>query len=200
MITDLQQEMNRTLTTEQVTMILDFSIQAAEDNGFISSYIFQRAMYVFAAIILYPDRKEEISELIGADNDIRLIWDVLIKDGTAAKMNEEFKNDMIYLGNVGEDWYKEYVAYAHSARGILSVVSDFSGDIVNAAAKKLQETVGSEYGNLMKIADTWGLNRALNTEENSTMHEYLSKLNEGVEPPSENMPNFKLISDNDIEE
>ena len=33
MITDLQQEMNRTLTTEQVTMILDFSIQAAEDNG-----------------------------------------------------------------------------------------------------------------------------------------------------------------------
>lgn len=193
MITDLQQEMNRTLTTEQVTMILDFSIQAAEDNGFISSYIFQRAMYVFAAIILYPDRKEEISELIGADNDIRLIWDVLIKDGTAAKMNEEFANDMIYLGNVGEDWYKEYVNYAHSLRGVLSVFTNFSKGAAQEAIERLKEVSNSDFPEIIKIAKEWGLGR--NEEEDSSMHQYLQDLNDGEVEPSENMPNFKVISD-----
>lgn len=193
MITDLQQEMNRTLTTEQVTMILDFSIQAAEDNGFISSYIFQRAMYVFAAIILYPDRKEEISELIGADNDIRLIWDVLIKDGTAAKMNEEFANDMVYLGNVGEDWYKEYVNYAHSARGILAAVNDFSGDIVSAAVKKLKEVEDSNLTDVIDIAKAWGMNRDFGENIDENLHEYLQDLNDGTITPPESMPNFKPI-------
>ena len=193
MITDLQQEMNRTLTTEQVTMILDFSIQAAEDNGFISSYIFQRAMYVFAAIILYPDRKEEISELIGADNDIRLIWDVLIKDGTAVKMNEEFANDMIYLGNVGEDWYKEYVAYAHSARGILAAVNDFSGDIVSTAVKKLKEVEDSNLTDVIDIAKAWGMNRDFGENTDKNLHEYLQDLNDGTITPPESMPNFKPI-------
>lgn len=193
MITSLEEELNRTLTTEQVTMILDFAIQAAEDNGFISSFIFQRALYVFAAIILYPDRKEEISNLIGNDNDIRLIWDVLVKDGTAEKMNKDFAADMNYLGNVGEDWYNEYVAYAHSARGILAAVSDLSGSIVGEAFERLQETVGSEYGDIMKIADAWGLNRPLSNEDKSTMHQHLLNLNRGIEKPSENMPNFKLI-------
>ena len=193
MITDLQQEMNRTLTTEQVTMILDFSIQAAEDNGFISSYIFQRAMYVFAAIILYPDRKEEISELIGADNDIRLIWDVLIKDGTAAKMNEEFANDMIYLGNVGEDWYREYVAYAHSARGILATVSNFSSSIVDVAASKLKEVGDSSLADVINIAKTWGMDRDLGETDQELLHQHLQDLNDGKIAPPESMPNFKPI-------
>lgn len=198
MITSLEEELNRTLTTEQVTMILDFAIQAAEDNGFISSFIFQRALYVFAAIILYPDRKEEISNLIGNDNDIRLIWDVLVKDGTAEKMNKDFAADMNYLGNVGEDWYNEYVAYAHSARGILSIVNDMSGSIVNAAVSRLQEVGDSNFADITKIAKKWGLdNKLIDGGASDNIHQYLDDLNSGKIDPPESMPNLTLIPKTD---
>ena len=153
MIKDLEREMNRTLTTEQVTMILDFAIQAAEDNGFVNRYIYQRAMYVFAAIVLFEDRKDEISELIGSDSDIRLAWDMLLQDGTIEVMNKQYDNDMEYLGNVGADWYEDYCAYAHSARGVLGAFSDFSGDIVQAAFQKLSEISNSEFGDVARIAE-----------------------------------------------
>lgn len=193
MITNLEEEMNRTLTTEQITMILDFAIQAAEDNGFINRYIFQRAMYVFAAIIIFADRKDEISSLVGNDNDIRLAWDALLQDGTIKKMNDEYSNDMNYLGNVGEDWFNDYCEYAHSARGILAVFSDFSGNIVEAAFQRLSEVSGSEFGDIARIAEAWGLNRGLDNEAKSTLHQHLRDLNNGTVEPPENMPNFKVI-------
>ena len=193
MITNLEEEMNRTLTTEQVTMILDFAIQAAEDNGFINRYIFQRAMYVFAAIVIFADRKDEISNLVGNDNDIRLAWDALLQDGTIQKMNDEYVNDMNYLGNVGEDWFNDYCEYAHSARGILAVFSDFSGDIVEAAFQRLSEVSGSEFGDIARIAEAWGLNRGLDNEGKSTLHQHLRDLNDGTVKPPESMPNFKVI-------
>lgn len=199
MITTLEEELNRTLTTEQITMILDFSIQAAEDNGFISSFIFQRALYVFAAIILYPDRKEEISNLIGNDNDIRLIWDVLVKDGTAERMNKEFAADMDYLGNVGEDWYNEYVDYAHSARGLLGIFNNFSGEVAQEALSSLKEISNSGFSDIVEIAKNWGSDRLMQDNPN-TMHEYLQGLNDGTIKPSENMPNFKVLPKEEGEE
>jgi hypothetical protein len=38
-------------------------MDAADDNGFINSFIFERALYCYAAIMLYPEHKEELAEL-----------------------------------------------------------------------------------------------------------------------------------------
>ena len=192
MILDLQEEMNRTLTTEQVTMILEFAIQAAEDDGFINSYIYQRAMYVFAAIVLYPDRQEEISNIIGANGDIRLAWDALLQDGTIESMIKDFDSDIDYLTNVGEDWYNDYCDYAHSARGLLSIFSEFSADVLQEAAKKLQEISNSDFMEIPQIADEWGRNRDLaNIEGDNRLHDFLEGLNDGTIEPPESMPDFK---------
>ncbi len=193
MIIDIEMEKNRTLTTEQVTMILDFAIEAAEDNGFINSYIFQRALHVFAAMILLPERKEEISAIIGNDVDIRLAWDALLQDGTIEQLIDKFANDMNYLGNIAEDWYKEYCEYAHSARGLLGIFTAFSQDAAQEAIARLKEVANSDFSSIVEIAENWGLNRN-NSQNLDTMHQHLQDLNDGVIEPSENMPNFKVIS------
>ena len=193
MILDLQEEMNRTLTTEQVTMILEYAIQAAEDDGFINRYIYQRAMYVLAAIVLYPDRGEEIGNLIGANDDVRLAWDALLQDGTIEDMTKNFESDIDYLTNVGEDWYNDYCDYAHSARGILSIFNSFSGSILEEAYKQLQQVSNSEFIDIPKIAEDWGMNRGLDTPKDHTLHQFLEGVNGGAIEVPGGMPNFKLI-------
>ena len=57
-------ETTRKLTSQAIYDIIHFSAQSAEDNGFVNQYVFERALYAYAAIILYPDRKEEIGRMV----------------------------------------------------------------------------------------------------------------------------------------
>ena len=44
--------------------IISFAMEAADDNGFINSFVYERALYCYAAIMLYPERREEIGNLL----------------------------------------------------------------------------------------------------------------------------------------
>ena len=57
---NIQIEKSINLTSQQIYDICDFATQAAYDDGFMNSYIFERALYVFLAIQLFED--EEIKE------------------------------------------------------------------------------------------------------------------------------------------
>lgn len=154
---DFAKEKKRKLTTQQMYEVIDFSAQAAEDNGFMNSFIFNRALYLFAAIILFPDRKEELSHIV-AEN-INTAWDQLLDDGTLEKMVDDFPVDMEILAECGENWYNEYEEYVHSARGLLDTIQTLSGDIVKSAAQQLKNA-SDEAGirEVIDIADKWGMN------------------------------------------
>ena len=94
---DLELEKSRTLTTEQITMILDLAAQAASDGGFIVTYIFERAITVFAAQVLYPENKEELAAMIGNGYDIRLAFDAIVSNGLLEQMMDEHKIDIDIL-------------------------------------------------------------------------------------------------------
>ena len=133
---DYQLERAIKLSTKQVETILDFAIQAANDNGYMSSLVFQKAMLVFAATVLYPDRKEEISAAIGSQ----------------------------YLRDVSVDWFEDAKSYAHSARGLLDSLNTLSGDIVKSAVEQLQKTVQSgDVAQVLQIGDALGVNRKQDT-------------------------------------
>ena len=61
---NLAQEESYKLSAKDRYDILSFAIEAADDGGFVSSFIFERAMYLYAAIILDEDRAENIREKI----------------------------------------------------------------------------------------------------------------------------------------
>ena len=132
--------------------IISYAMDAADDNGFINSFIFERALFCFAAIILYPHRKEELASAIS----INLLdgWKILLEDDTIQKMQEDYSEELDVLTEEAAAWFGEYSDWAHSARGILDIVQQFSGNIVQNAATSLTQT-----------AETTGVQNLLNVAE-----------------------------------
>lgn len=150
-------ETTRTLTSQDIYDIIHFSAQSAEDNGFVNQYVFERALYAYAAIILYPDRKEEIGRMVS--NNILDAWDALVSDGTTSDMEKTFSSDIKILGEVGSVWLDDYIKYLQSARGIFSTFQTFSGDIVESTVNRFKDAFNeSDAKTVLEIADKWGMN------------------------------------------
>lgn len=150
-------ETTRTLTSQDIYDIIHFSAQSAEDNGFVNQYVFERALYAYAAIILYPDRKEEIGRMVS--NNILDAWDALVIDGTTSDMEKNFSSDIKILGEVGSVWLDDYIKYLQSARGIFSTFQTFSGDIVESTVNRFKDAFNeNDAKTVLEIADKWGMN------------------------------------------
>lgn len=150
-------ETTRKLTSQDIYDIIHFSAQSAEDNGFVNQYVFERALYAYAAIILYPDRKEEISSMVS--NNILDAWDALVSDGTTSDMEKNFSSDIKILGEVGSVWLDDYIKYLQSARGIFSTFQTFSGDIVESTVNRFKDAFNeNDAKTVLEIADKWGMN------------------------------------------
>lgn len=156
---DLSKEKSNRLSAKDRYDILTFAIEVADDNGFVNSFIFERAIYCYAAIILTEDElKDNIRSKVA--EDLIEAWDYLVQSNIIQELMEEYSNELNVLADEGAIWFEEYDKYATSARGILSLVEEFTGSAVTNAASALQNTA-EETGisNIIQIADEWGMNR-----------------------------------------
>ena len=162
---NLETEKSLALDAQERYDIISFAMDAADDNGFINSFVFERALYCYAAIMLYPEYKEELAEL--ATSNLIAAWNKILEENIFEQMIKSYETTVTILCQEAENWFKEYSDWAHSARGILDIVQQFSGDIVQNAANKLTSTA-EETGvaNLLEIADEWGMTRGPLKEEN----------------------------------
>lgn len=154
---DLTLEKNKQLSSQDLYDIMNFAMDAAEDGGFLNSFIFQRALYCFAAVVIFQERKDELAPMV-AEN-ILTAWDILLEDGTLDELRANYQEEMDYLADNGRIWFDEFGTYAHSARGLLDTVQELSGNLLGDAAKKLT-TTAQETGvqELLQVADEWGMN------------------------------------------
>lgn len=162
---NLETEKSLALDAQERYDIISFAMDAADDNGFINSFIFERALYCYAAIMLYPEYKEELSEL--ATSNLIAAWNKILEENIFEQMIKSYETTIAILCQEAENWFKEYSDWAHSARGILDIVQQFSGNILENAANRLT-TTAQETGvsNLLEVADEWGMTRGLLKEEN----------------------------------
>lgn len=156
---NLDVEKNRALSTKQICQIEDFAIQSANDGGFLNSYIFERALYVYAAILLLEDKKEDIRAKVTDEGDICAAFDYLISSGLLEQMVQDYPSDIEMLLQVGEQWLKEVETYEHSARGLLDTISTLSGDIVQSAVNQLTQTADGNVNIIQQFAEQWGYGR-----------------------------------------
>lgn len=64
---NLETEKSLALDAQERYDIISFAMDAADDNGFINSFVFERALYCYTAIMLYPELKEDLSEKVASD-------------------------------------------------------------------------------------------------------------------------------------
>ena len=160
---DLSFEKERHMTTQDMYDVLDFAMQAAEDNGFINSFVYERALYEFAALILFPDRKEEFAPMV-AEN-VNTAWDAMLEDGILDELVENYEQDIDYLGTLGKTWIDEFTTYIHSARGLLNSLQEVTGKISNMNIERFMDAAKeSGVAEALQIADDWGMNREATKE------------------------------------
>lgn len=152
---DLVKEKECKLSSQEVFDIINFALQTAESNGYLNSYVFERALYLYAADVLYPERKEEIVKLV--IESPFTAWDALVKDGTIEKMLEEFSLELEIIAINSERWFEEFSTYSNSARGLLDNLQMFTGEIVDTAVQKFQEIKQSGADNIINFGEKWGI-------------------------------------------
>lgn len=162
---NLETEKSLALDAQERYDIISFAMDAADDNGFINSFVFERALYCYAAMMLYPEYKKELAEL--ATSNLIAAWNKILEENIFEQMIKNYETTITILCQEAENWFKEYSDWAHSARGILDIIQQFSGNIVENAANRLT-TTAQETGvsNLLEVADEWGMTRGLLKEEN----------------------------------
>ena len=162
---NLETEKSLALNAQERYDIISLAMDAADDNGFINSFIFERALYCYAAIILYPELREELSEL--ATINLISAWNKILEENIFEQMIKNYETTIVVLCQEAEHWFKEYSDWAHSARGIVDIIQQFSDNIMRNAANSLTNTA-KETGvqELLEIADTWGMNRDIFKDEN----------------------------------
>ena len=157
---NLEQEKNNVFTPQETYEIISAAIDMADDEGFVNSYVFERALYVCAARILYEDKTDEINTSLLENGSPLITWKELLEDDTIDQMIAEYSESLDYLATLGVTWFEEYTEAAHSLRSLIDVIQAFTDGMAGNMGKQLdmfkQDT---EVQNVIDIADKWGLDR-----------------------------------------
>lgn len=158
----LDEEKSLLLSAKDRYDILNFAAQAADENGFVNSFVFGRAIWCYALILLTEDedKKNEIRSKVAAD--LIAAWDSFVEEDIFSDLlkKDGVQKAFDVLAQESEIWIDEYTRYATSARGIVSLVENFTNAAVNNAASALENTANATgVSEVLDIADKWGMNR-----------------------------------------
>lgn len=161
---NLNKEKERKVSTQDVYDIISFAIQAADDDGFINSFVFERALYEYTVLTVYPDDRDKYSGVIAQNpNDA---WDEMLKDGVLDKLFNEYKDDLDFIADSAGTWADEYVEFEHSIHGILNQVQGAIGNINAQTLQDFQKVASNDaLKEVTDIADKWGMNNTIEEEK-----------------------------------
>lgn len=157
---NLEQEKNNVFTPQETYEIISAAIDMADDEGFVNSYVFERALYVCAARILYEDQLDKINTSLLENGSPLVTWKELLDEGIVDQMIAEYSESLNYLASLGEIWFEEYTEAAHSLRSLIDVIQAFTDGMAGSMGKQLDMfKQDADVQDVISIADKWGLDR-----------------------------------------
>lgn len=156
----IEQEKKCVFTPQETYEIISAAIDMADDDGFVNSYVFERALYVCAARILYEDKMDEINTSLIENGSPLITWKELLDNGVVDQMVAEHSESLDYLASLGQNWFEEYTEAAHSLRSLVDVVQTLMDGMAGNIGKQLDAfKQDADVQNVIDIADKWGLDR-----------------------------------------
>lgn len=156
----IEQEKNNVFTPQETYEIIATAIDMADDEGFVNSYVFERALYVCAARTLYEDKIDEINTSLIENGSPLITWKLLLDNGTIDQMMAEHSESLDYLASLGQNWFEEYTEAAHSLRSLVDVIQTLMDGMAGNLGKQLDMfKQDADVQNVIDIADKWGLDR-----------------------------------------
>lgn len=157
----VKQEKELKLSAGEINAILSFAFGEATNNGFVNRFVFERAMYVYAYVVLMGKNIDVDDDIL--DDNVLNVWNTILLDGTVERMTKEYENELVVIQNAAADIFEDYRDYQRSVRGVAGALGDAIDNVLGQLSSIAKDGLTPEqYREIMDIASKWGLNGASN--------------------------------------
>lgn len=156
---NLKQLTELKLNSQEQYNIINNALQAANDNGFLDEFIFERALICYEVLELIEDLDESNIEKVV--NNPLTAFDNFIEKGLVQELIDNYNEDVSYLADIAARYFEDYNAYLLSFGGAMTQVEGLSTDNLDTLTEQFAQFMQNDKVNeTLQIADEWGLNRA----------------------------------------
>ncbi len=155
---DLSKIKNCPLNSQTMYDMINSCLEAAEDNGFLNQFVFERALTCHEVLQLIEDL-DDIDGPMVAENPLTA-FDHFIEMGYVDQLAKNYADTVAYIGQVAAQYFEDYEKYLLSIGGVLNKAEIFSSEVLQNMAGQVSEITNNEgVRKTLQIADEWGLNR-----------------------------------------
>ena len=150
---DLNFEIISPLTSQERYEIINFALDAANDNGFLNQYVFEQAFWCKVATYLVDDIDDEIIGMV--NRNPMEAWNEMIKEEILQTLFNQYQELTIntaegamsyldYLGSITTQYFNDYKEYLLSFGGALSQTDMMSSNNLDTFTKELQSFMNND--------------------------------------------------------
>ncbi len=139
------------MNSQDLYSAITYALDAANDNGYLSHFVFVKALNVALATILIP-HKFEVQE----NENVLSLYDRLDKEGVIHEATDKLNMCSIYdMANLE---FKNYQKHLDGVSGSIGAFMDFVNNKFTDGIKELSQTINnSDMQKVQEIASNWGM-------------------------------------------
>lgn len=155
---NIEEIQNCALTSQEVYDMINSCLEAAEDNGFLNQFVFERALVCHEILLLLEDLEDLAGPMV-AENPLTA-FDHFLELGLVRKLVQEQEATVNYISRIAAQYFEDYEKYLLSIGGVLNKAEIFSSEILQNMAGQVKEiSENLDVQETLKIANEWGMNR-----------------------------------------
>lgn len=155
---NIEQIKNCPLSSQEMYDMINLCLEAAEDNGFLNQFVFERALTCHEVLQLIDDLDDLAGPMV-AENPLAA-FDYFLAEGYIDQLANNHADVVGYIGQVAAQYFSDYEKYLLSIGGVLNKAEIFSSEVLQNMAGQFNDlTKSGDIQETLKIANEWGMNR-----------------------------------------
>jgi len=155
---NIDEALNCPLTSQEIYDMINSCLEEAEDNGFLSQFVFERALACHEVLLLIEDL-DDIDGPMVAENPLTA-FDHFLEMGYIQDLSKNHTDTVAYVNKIAAQYFADYEKYLLSIGGVLNKAEIFSSQVLQNMGGQIKELTDNEdIKRTLQIADEWGMNR-----------------------------------------
>ena len=155
---NIDETLNCPLTSQEIYDMINSCLEEAEDNGFLSQFVFERALACHEVLLLIEDL-DDIDGPMVAENPLTA-FDHFLEMGYIQDLSKNHAVAVNYINKIAAQYFADYEKHLLPIGGVLNKAEIFSSQVLQNMGGQIKELTDNEdIKRTLQIADEWGMNR-----------------------------------------
>ena len=149
---NIDETLNCPLTSQEIYDMINSCLEEAEDNGFLSQFVFERALACHEVLLLIEDL-DDIDGPMVAENPLTA-FDHFLEMGYIQNLSKNHTDTVAYVNKIAAQYFVDYEKYLLSIGGVLNKAEIFSSQVLQSMGGQIKElTDNDDIKRTLQIAD-----------------------------------------------